>query len=171
MSRSESNEARGCLHPTACRARSHACTGVDAVSFMHAGAATGGEVWIQKWVERTTHGGSTNAIFFLVVDLKMTQKRKHGRPAYVPNAKQRTEVYDLASWGFSLHDIARCLYISVPTLRRHFDEEICTARARKKLEVLDMLWASARAGKVSAMWTLYKMACKASKMNAPRARR
>lgn len=95
-------------------------------------------------------------------------QKKHGRPAYVPNAKQRWEVYDLASWGFSLRDIARCLYISVPTLKRHFDDELIAGSAHRKAEVINMLWASAHAGKVPAMWELWQIMRKASMRDAQR---
>jgi DNA-binding NarL/FixJ family response regulator len=87
----------------------------------------------------------------------MIHESKHGRPAHVPTDKEREIAYDLARWGRSQRDIARSLYISVPTLRRHFDEEIRAGPVHRRAEVINMIFESARAGKVSAMWTIYQM--------------
>lgn len=74
-----------------------------------------------------------------------------------PTAKQKKMVIDLAQWGFSRRDIAHALGISVTMLKRHFDEEILTGRARRKLEVVTMLWDAAEAGSVPAMLQIYRM--------------
>ena len=73
---------------------------------------------------------------------------------YRPTDRQRRDVQYLAKCGFTQREIAHGMMITTTTLRQHFDIELRTGHAKRKAEVIELLWESAKAGKVSAMWVL-----------------
>src|SRR5262245_26562673 len=87
----------------------------------------------------------------------MTEKRKTGRPPLKPTPKQRRTVEELRSCGESADSIARALRIDVETLRKHFADELAHGHSRRRLEVVGMLFKSARGGNVSAQKHLEHM--------------
>lgn len=89
---------------------------------------------------------------------KRATKRPVGRPEFKPDRKARQTVERLVFTGMTQAHIARALGISLPTLRLHFVDELETGAARKKAEVINMLFASARGGNVSAQRKLIGMA-------------
>jgi hypothetical protein len=59
--------------------------------------------------------------------------------------------------GESHETIARAIGCSDETLRKHFAEQLATGAATKRREVIAMLFASAKAGNVSAQRKLADM--------------
>lgn len=57
----------------------------------------------------------------------------------------------------TLGDIARRIGISEPTLRQHFSDELACGWARRRAEVIELLFAAARNGNVDALIQLERM--------------
>lgn len=76
--------------------------------------------------------------------------RSVGRPAYEPTPEDRQSVEMMKFIGEHEIVIAAALSISVPTLRKHFKVELKTGHAKRKKEVVGLLFAAARNGNVSA---------------------
>lgn len=85
-----------------------------------------------------------------------------GRPAFNPTAAHRRQVEMMLSVGTSADMIARAIGITEPTLRKHFREELANGLARRQLEVLSLLFKSARKGNVSAQRHLEQMIARAA---------
>ncbi len=68
-------------------------------------------------------------------------KRGGGRPAFVPNATDRGAVKALVGFGIQQPEIARHLGVSVPTLRKHFKDEIATGLTAANATVAGRLYA------------------------------
>lgn len=75
---------------------------------------------------------------------------KRGRPPFKPTPKQRRAVEQMVSVGESKATIARALRIDDDTLDKHFADELANGLARRRMEVSDLLFKSARKGNVSA---------------------
>lgn len=80
-----------------------------------------------------------------------------GRPAFKATAKLRRQVAELISCGMSQDEVARAIGCSTPTLVKHFPDELATGAARKRAEVIGLLYRNARAGNVSAQKQLETM--------------
>lgn len=80
-----------------------------------------------------------------------------GRPEFKPTAAHRRKVEELVSCGVSQEDCARAIGISKPTLVKHFEEELACGAAKKRAEVIGLLYKSAKKGNVSAQRTLEGM--------------
>jgi hypothetical protein len=78
-----------------------------------------------------------------------------GRPSFKPTAAHRRQVEECKSGGMSNEEIAMAIGISTPTLEKHFEEELLHGRARKRAEVLRLLYAAARKGNVTAQKQLH----------------
>lgn len=85
----------------------------------------------------------------------MKKKRGVGRPDHVPTNSSRKIVEQCLSCGMSHREIAAAIGISWKTLGKYYEEELMTGAARKKQEIIGMLYAAARAGNVSAQRKLY----------------
>lgn len=77
-----------------------------------------------------------------------------GRPPFKPTAAQRRQVEELVSCGMGHTDIARALGIARETLRKYFADELAEGLARRRAEVIALLYKSARKGNVSAQKAL-----------------
>jgi transposase-like protein len=86
----------------------------------------------------------------------MTQ-RKRGRPAFKPTPLHRRRVEQYVCGGMTHEAIARALGISDETLRKHFEVELATGASKRRAEILDLLFASARKGNVAAQKKLEEM--------------
>lgn len=86
----------------------------------------------------------------------MTQS-KRGRPSFKPTALHRRRVEQYVCAGMSHDGIAKALGISDETLRKHFAAELETGSQRRRAEVIDMLFAAARKGNVTAQKKLEEM--------------
>jgi predicted transcriptional regulator len=82
---------------------------------------------------------------------------ERGRPPFKPTATMRRKVEELVSCGMSQDECARALDISVPTLTKHFEEELANGTAKKRAEVIGMIFRSAKKGNVSAQKKLEEM--------------
>lgn len=74
-----------------------------------------------------------------------------GRPAFKPTPTQRRKVATAAGAGMAQDQIALALGITKPTLVKHFELELTTGAAVKKMEALDALHLQAKRGHVSAI--------------------
>lgn len=83
--------------------------------------------------------------------------KKRGRPLFKPTVAHRRKVEQMMSCGDHKTTIARAIGISVPTLELHFAEELDNGWAKKRAELIDMLWKSAKKGNVTAQRTLENM--------------
>jgi hypothetical protein len=81
-------------------------------------------------------------------------RKSRGRPAFKPTQGQRRTVERLAALGESRGSIAQALGIALGTLDVRFGEELASGRARRRGDLIGMLFASARKGSVTAMKTL-----------------
>ena len=68
----------------------------------------------------------------------MAQGKKHQ-----PSGKTRSEVAALASFGIPQQDIAKYIGISVPTLSKHYPEEIASSAIKANAEVGKYLFSLA----------------------------
>jgi hypothetical protein len=84
-------------------------------------------------------------------------ERKRGRPAFKPTQLHRRKVEQYTACGMSHDGIAKALGISDETLRKHFAEELSSGKAKRRAEVVDILFAAARKGNVAAAKTLEQM--------------
>lgn len=57
----------------------------------------------------------------------------------------------------SQDEIAAAIGISVPTLTKYFDAELTHGRAKKRAEVVELLFSAARKGNVSAQKKLHEI--------------
>lgn len=80
--------------------------------------------------------------------------RDRGRPAFQPTDKQRMAVEQMVFAGEQQQVIARALGITLPTLRKHFAEELETGHAQRRLEVIGLLFDAGRGGNVAALKAL-----------------
>lgn len=84
-------------------------------------------------------------------------KNPVGRPEHVPDRKTRQIVERCIACGMSHEDTARAIGISWKTLDKYYADELKNGPARKRREVINMLFASAKAGNVSAQRKLVAM--------------
>ena len=77
-------------------------------------------------------------------------------------AAKRAKVEKLVACGMSQDDIARALGITAPTLRKHFEEELAIGVAKKRGEVIELLFKQAKSGNVAAIKKLEEMTRAAS---------
>ncbi|GBD48089.1 hypothetical protein [Methylopila sp. Yamaguchi] len=95
---------------------------------------------------------------------------RRGRPAFKPTLALRRTVEQLVSVGESHESVARAVGCSRETLEKHFVDELATGASRKRREVVDLLYKSARAGNVSAIKKLEEMTGAASAAEGVRSR-
>lgn len=80
-----------------------------------------------------------------------------GRKPFAPTKAHRRKVEELASVGMPHLAICKVMGISDPTLQKYFADELAGGAARKRAEVVAMLYKSARGGNVSAQKKLEEM--------------
>ena len=71
-------------------------------------------------------------------------KIKGGRPAYVPEAKDREAVKLMAGHNIGQDKIALALGITEKTLRKHFKKELATAASQVEAQLVSNLFALAK---------------------------
>lgn len=74
-----------------------------------------------------------------------------GRPRFQPTASQRRQVEQMAAAAMPHDLVAMALGIARGTLTRHFKDELKAGCARRRAEVVDLLFRAGRAGNVSAL--------------------
>lgn len=72
------------------------------------------------------------------------------RPEHKPTAASKRQVAAAAGGGMRQEDIANALGISVPTLRKHYDNELSAGAAKERMAVLQKVLAQAKKGSTSA---------------------
>lgn len=82
---------------------------------------------------------------------------KVGRPEFAPTKRHRDKVEQLVACGMSKEDVARALGITKPTLLKHFPEELAGGVAKKRSEIIGMLFKAAKSGNVTAQKKLEEM--------------
>ena len=87
----------------------------------------------------------------------MVATKTRGRPAFKPTAAQRRTVEQMISCGDSKAMIARAIRIDADTLDKHFAEELLNGAAKKRREVLDMLYRGAKKGNATLIRRLEEM--------------
>lgn len=82
---------------------------------------------------------------------------RRGRPPHKPTAAWRRKVEELRSCGMSEDAVARAMGLDVDTLRKHYADELANGAARKRAQIIAMLYKSASKGNVSAQKKLEEM--------------
>jgi hypothetical protein len=80
-----------------------------------------------------------------------------GRPEFKATPALRRKVEELICCGMSKEDVARAIGCTKPTLVKHFMPELETGIARKRAEIIGMLFKSAKGGNVTAQKKLEEM--------------
>lgn len=80
----------------------------------------------------------------------METKNKGGRPSFKVTPAMRKKVSIAAGGGMTHNEIATGLGISVPTLEKHFREELSVGAYSRRLDVLEAMYKAARGGNVAA---------------------
>ncbi|WP_316234647.1 hypothetical protein [Bradyrhizobium sp. SZCCHNR1020] len=79
---------------------------------------------------------------------------QRGRPEHIPTQQNRNRVSMLVALGWSNSRIAAALYVTVPTLRKHYFSELKfreVARDRLEAGIAMKLWDGVQAGSVPAI--------------------
>lgn len=84
----------------------------------------------------------------------MTAARKRGRPPFQATPAQRRKVEELKSCGMTHDEIARAIGCHADTLEKYFGDELTNGHARRRAEVIELLFRSARKGNVTAQKAL-----------------
>jgi len=77
-----------------------------------------------------------------------------GRPEHIPTQQNRNRVSMLVALGWSNPRIAAALYVTLPTLRKHYFSELkfrAVARDRLEAGIAMKLWEGVQAGSVPAI--------------------
>jgi hypothetical protein len=82
---------------------------------------------------------------------------KVGRPPFKSTRQQRLRVEELVSCGVTQGEMSRRIGISEKTLRLRFSDELAHGRARRRGEVVELLFKSARKGDAAALCKLADM--------------
>lgn len=87
----------------------------------------------------------------------MTAKRGRGRPSFVPTPALRRTVERMIACGDTHDVVARALGIDPNTLRKHFESELAHGYAKKRREIVDMLFDGAKKGNASLIKRVEEM--------------
>jgi hypothetical protein len=93
-------------------------------------------------------------IFDLFGDPVPANWGQRGRPEHIPTQQNRNRVSMLVALGWSNSRIAAELYVTVPTLRKHYFSELHhrkVARDRLEANIAMKLWDGVKAGSVPAI--------------------
>ena len=90
-----------------------------------------------------------------------------GRPEFKATPALRKKVEQLVACGMSQEDIARVVGCSKPTLAKHFPDELDTGAAKKRAEVIALLFKKAAQGNVAAIKKLLEMNAPPAAPGAP----
>jgi hypothetical protein len=93
-------------------------------------------------------------IFDLFGDPVPSNWGRRGRPEHIPTQQNRNRVSMLVALGWSNGRIAAAIYVTQPTLRKHYFSELKfreAARDRLEAGVAMKLWEGVQAGSVSAI--------------------
>ena len=80
-----------------------------------------------------------------------------GRPQFQPTKAQRRAIEQMSSVGEPASTMATAIGVDRKTLAKSFAAELLVGRAKRRREVIDLLFRAARAGNVSALKKLELM--------------
>lgn len=80
-----------------------------------------------------------------------------GRPVFKPTPAMKRSVERMVACGDSQETIARALGIDDETLRKHFGEELKTGYAKRRRQVVDLLFEGAEKGNASLIKRVEEM--------------
>ena len=75
------------------------------------------------------------------------ERENRGRPDHVPTDQNRAIIQLLAGFRTGQQDIARCLKMSINTLRKHYMDDLITAQTKIDAVVLNAWYKNVKAGK------------------------
>ena len=78
---------------------------------------------------------------------KLVKKKSSGRPPHSPTTKSREEVSLLTAFGVRQEDVADMLNITLPTLHKHYKEELNLGAVKANARVSKTLYRMALSGK------------------------
>src|SRR5258708_6981963 len=81
---------------------------------------------------------------------KKGARKTAGRPELEITAEQRERVEILVGGGMGIEEIAAALAMAKNTLKKHFAKELACGRSKKRSEILEAMFNSAKGGNVSA---------------------
>lgn len=87
----------------------------------------------------------------------MAKNTKAGRPAHKPTPTTRRRVTNAAACGMSHEEIAIGLGIHRHTLDKHYADELSTGAINRRMEVFDVMVATAKKGNVAAQKAVLAM--------------
>ncbi|HEV2099438.1 MAG TPA: hypothetical protein VGR45_11005 [Stellaceae bacterium] len=93
--------------------------------------------------------------------------KKPGRPSFKATPSRRRTVEEMVACGESHDTIARAVGCSDETLRTHFADELATGHAKRRSEVIGLLYKTARGGNVSAQRKLAEMTGRGPALSEP----
>jgi len=73
-----------------------------------------------------------------------------GRPAHVPTPELRQQVETMSAYGIPEADIGRVIGISLPTLHKHYCNELDIGHVKANAQVAGFLFNAAKKGNVTA---------------------
>lgn len=85
------------------------------------------------------------------------RRRQRGRPPFKATPVRRRTVERMCACGDSHYTIARALEIDDDTLRKHFPEELAGGAAKRRREVVEMVFKGASAGNATLIKRLEEM--------------
>lgn len=85
------------------------------------------------------------------------RRRQRGRPPFKATPARRRTVERMCACGDSHYTIARALEIDDDTLRKHFSEELAGGAAKRRREVVEMVFNGASAGNATLIKRLEEM--------------
>lgn len=83
--------------------------------------------------------------------------RRPGRPSFKPTATMRRTVEQMVACGDSHDTIARAIGVQDNTLRAHFADELKNGYAKKRKEILKLMYDGAKAGNATLIKRLEEM--------------
>ena len=95
-----------------------------------------------------------DGVFDLFGDPVPANWGRRGRPEHVPTQQNRNRVSMLVALGWSNPRIAAALYVTGPTLRKHYFSELKyreVARDRLEANIAIKLWEGVQAGNIAAI--------------------
>jgi hypothetical protein len=79
-----------------------------------------------------------------------------GRRPFKSSASRRRKVEEMAAKGMTRAEIAVLIGCCLPTLAKHFGDELSRGYARCRLDLVGLMWTAARRGQVGAIHWLEK---------------
>jgi hypothetical protein len=87
---------------------------------------------------------------------------------YAPTEKDRKTVETMSAYGIPMEDIARSIGVSVPTVRKYFEDELSKGRTTANAQVAQSLYQKALGpGKEGVTAAIFWLKCRAGWIDRP----